>query len=368
MSVGTDLQTNRVVLDAIEVHAEGEPGRILTNVADLVRGDTMVERLAYCRTHLDWLRQLMLHEPRGYPALCAVLLLPKVNPDSHFGIVVLEQGGFTPMSGSNTICAVTAAVETGIVAVPPGATDLEVVIDTAVGTVRAVAHLDGPKVRSVTVVNVPGYVVALDHPLDLPEIGQIPVDIVFGGQFFAQTDVRNVGLELDPARSKELTRAGALIKLAALEQIDVRHPLSPEIAGVSLIMLHSGDRVPGVVARNTVVLSNGRLVREDPSTWTGALDRSPCGTGTSARMAALHARGQLAIGEDFVHRSIIGSEFVGRLTGRTTVGDRPAVLPTITGGGWITGRSQWVLEESDPFPTGYTLGDIWAPQIMEVRA
>jgi proline racemase len=142
----------------------------------------------------------------------------------------------------------------------------------------------------------------------------------------------------------------------------VEHPLNSDISGINLVMLHTGDRVPGRQDRNTVVLNNGRLVPEDPSTWTGALDRSPCGTGTSARMAALHARGQLNLNEDFVHRSIIGSEFVGRLTGTTTVAEHAAVLPTITGRAWITGHTQWVLDENDPFQTGYTLGDIWAPQ------
>ncbi|WP_120519823.1 proline racemase family protein [Arthrobacter celericrescens] len=346
--------------DAIEVHAEGEPGRILTSAAGLVQGSSMAERLQYCRENLDWLRTLMLHEPRGYPGLCSVILLPPVNPGSDFGIVVLEQGGFTPMSGSNTICAVTAAVETGIV--PVRGPETTVTIDTAVGVVQAVAHVrDDGKVTSVTVVNVPAFVVELDFPLEVPDFGTVPVDVVFGGQFFAQAKASDLGLELDPANGKELARAGALIKLAALEQIQVSHPDNPAIAGVNLIMLHTGDRIPGRQDRNTVVLSNGELLADDPSTWTGALDRSPCGTGTSARMAALHARGQLAIGEDFSHHSIIGSEFIGRLTGTTTAGGREAVLPTITGRGWVTGRSQWALDPSDPFPSGYTVGDIWAP-------
>jgi proline racemase len=352
--------TNKLWLDAIEVHAEGEPGRILTSAAGLVLGDTMAERLAYCKDNLDWLRRLMLHEPRGYPGLCSVIILPPVNAGSDFGIVVLEQGGFTPMSGSNTICAVTAALETGMVKMLEPTT--EVTIDTAVGTVKAVAKVEGSKVLSVTVVNVPAYVVELDFPLEVPELGTIPVDIVFGGQFFAQAKVADCGLELDPDKGRELARAGALIKMAALEQVKVEHPLNSDISGINLVMLHTGDRVPGRQDRNTVVLNNGRLVPEDPSTWTGALDRSPCGTGTSARMAALHARGQLGLNEDFVHRSIIGSEFVGRLTGTATVAEHAAVLPTITGRAWITGHTQWVLDENDPFQTGYTLGDIWAPQ------
>ena len=351
----------RLALDSIEVHAEGEPGRVLTSAAELVKGNTMAERLTYCREHLDWLRQLLLHEPRGYPGLCGVLLLPAVEPGSDFGIVVLEQGGFTPMSGSNTICAVTAAIEGGLVPVEPDALAREVVIDTAVGTVRAVADLDRGQVRRVTIANVPSFVVELDYPLDVPEIGTIPVDIVFGGQFFAQTDVRNVGLTLDPNNGRELAHAGALIKLAAA-QVDVQHPLNAEVAGVNLVMLHSGPRIPGTPSQNTVVLNNGPLLPEDPSTWTGALDRSPCGTGTCARMTALHARGELQIGEDFIHRSIIGSEFIGRLIAATTVGTQAAVLPSISGRGFVTGRAQWLVDDHDIFPTGYTVGDIWAPQ------
>ncbi|GAA3669375.1 proline racemase family protein [Arthrobacter ginkgonis] len=351
--------TSPLLLDAVEVHAEGEPGRILTNAAALVHGDTMAERLAYCRENLDWLRRLMLREPRGYPGLCAVILLPPVNAGSDFGIVVMEQGGFTPMSGSNTICAVTAAIETGIVDRPGPV--VEVLIDTAVGRVHATARVDGGKVTSVTVANVPSFVVGLDVPLEVPEYGTIPVDVVFGGQYFAQAKAADLGLDLDPARGKELARAGALIKMAAAEQIQAVHPENPGVSGVNLVMLHSGDRVPGQQARNTVVLTTGPVLPGDPTTWTGALDRSPCGTGTSSRMAALHARGQLAIGEDFSHKSIIGTEFIGRLTGETTVGGHTAVLPTITGRGWLTGRGQWILDPTDPFPAGYTVGDIWGP-------
>lgn len=346
-----------LVLDAVEVHAEGEPGRVLTSASSLVRGNTMAERLKYCRSNLEWLRLLMLHEPRGYPALCSALILPPTTPGSDFGLIVMEQGGFTPMSGSNTMCAVTAVLETGILPMREPFTELT--IDTAVGAVHVVAEVREGRVLSVSVANVAAYVVALDYPLEVPEFGTVQVDVVFGGQFFAQARVEDLGLELDPRHGRELARAGALIKLAALEQLDVRHPENDDIAGVNLVMLHSGDHVPGKQARNTVVLSNGPLRMDDPATWTGVLDRSPCGTGTSARMAALHARGQLALGEDFSHKSIIGSEFVGRLIGTTVVGRYAAVMPVIRGRAWVTGRSQWTRHETDPFPEGYTLGDIW---------
>jgi proline racemase len=349
-----------LTLEAIEVHAEGEPGRVITSAAELVRGSTMVERFDYCRAELEPVRQLILHEPRGYPGLCAVFILPPVSPGSDFGMIVLEQGGFTPMSGSNSICAVTAVLESGWLPMVEPVTD--VTIDTAVGTVQAQAVVSGAKVRSVTVRNVAAFVIALDLPLSVPEFGTVPVDIAFGGQFFVQARAADLGLTLDPDRGREIARAGALLKIAARDQVPVRHPVNPAIDAINLVMLHTGDRSPDHEDRNTVVLSNGVLRADDPRTWTGALDRSPCGTGTCARMAALHARGQLAIGERFSHRSILGSEFIGELTGTTTVGSFPAVLPTITGTAWVTGHSRWVLDDTDPYPAGYTVGDIWAPQ------
>jgi len=348
-----------LTLTTVEVHAEGEPCRVILDAGHLVRGDTMAERLAYCRAHLHWLRELVLHEPRGYPALCAVLLLPPVSPGADFGMVVLEQGGFTPMSGSNTMCAVAGAVAAGLLT--PAGPALDVTIDTAVGTVTARAEIRDGRVAAVTVANVPAYVVGLDIPVDVPGVGTVPVDVVFGGQFFAQARAADCGVDLDPARGRDLVRAGALVKMAARRQIEVRHPTNPDIADIALVMLHSGTPVPGVDARNTVVLTQDPLVSDRPETWTGILDRSPCGTGTCGRMAALHARGELAIGEAFRHRSIIDSLFTGRLTATAEVAGLPAVLPTVTGRTWITGRAAWHLDPTDPFPTGYTVADLWPP-------
>jgi proline racemase len=324
-----------------------------------VRGDTMAERLAYCRENLDWLRELVLHEPRGYPALCAVLILPPVTPGADFGMVVLEQGGFTPMSGSNTMCAVAGAVAAGLVT--PTGTVLDVTVDTAVGAVTARAEVRDGRVVAVTVANVPAYVVELDTPLEVPTLGTVPVDVVFGGQFFVQAAAADCGVELDPACARDLVRVGALLRIAARRQVDVRHPLHPDIAGVSLVMLHSGPPRSAEPARNAVVLTSDPLDAARPETWTGILDRSPCGTGTCGRMAALHARGQLAIGAEFTHRSIIGSRFTGRLSGVTHVAGVPAVRPVIMGRTWVTGHARWTLEPDDPYRRGYTLPDIWPP-------
>ena len=223
----------------------------------------MAERFDYCRAELEGLRRLILHEPRGYPGLCAVFVLPPVNPGSAFGIIVLEQGGYTPMSGSNTMCAVTAMLESGRVPMVEPVT--EVRIDTAVGTVTTMAAVSGGKVTSVTVVNVPAFVVGLDVPLEVQEFGSVAVDVVFGGQFFVQARAADLGLELDPARGRDLTRAAALIKLAAWEQLSVRHPVNPSIDRVNLVTLHSGDRTPGRVDQNATDADQRRAVDRRPA-------------------------------------------------------------------------------------------------------
>ncbi|MEV0742144.1 proline racemase family protein [Streptomyces sp. NPDC050549] len=347
-------------IHAIDVHAEGEPGRVLIGSHLHVKGATMAERLQYCEKHLDDLRRLLLREPRGYPALCGVLVLPPADPSADFGIVVLEQGGFRPMSGSNLICAVTALVETGAVPVSEPVTELTV--DTAVGLVRVRAEVSGGKATRVTFANVPAFAVALDHELDLPEYGRVPVDIVFGGQFFVQARAEDLGVRLEPSAAKQLTRAGAVLRAAAQQQFPVSHPHNPGIDQVSLTMIHGPSPTPGASGRNAVVVPNGEVNLADPATWTGTLDRSPCGTGTSGRMAALHARGELALNTAFVHESIIGTTFTGTLLSETWAGPYDAVLPTISGRGWITAFSQYVLDETDPFPHGYTLGDLWGEQ------
>ena len=210
----------KLIIETIEAHAEGEGGRVITNMAHLVKGATMNERFDYCEANLDWFRHAILHEPRGYPALCAVFILPPVNAGSDFGIIVLEQGGFTAMSGSNTMCAVTAALEKGIVKMQEPETT--VTIDTAVGTISVLARCKDGKVLDVAIRNVPAFTVYIDKMVEVPEYGPIPVDLVFGGQFFAQTNIANVGLEIKPENAKAITRAGAAIKFAVNQQLEMR--------------------------------------------------------------------------------------------------------------------------------------------------
>jgi proline racemase len=352
------LRTGTQVVTSIDVHAEGEAGRILTGSHLLVRGETWAERMRWCATHLDGLRRLLLREPRGHPSMCAVLVLPPLERNADVGIIVLEQGGFRPMSGSNTMCAVTALLETG--SLPAQEPETVVRIDTAVGPVEATAGVQGGRVRWVRVRNVPSFVQVLDHPVVVPEYGTVRADIAFGGQFYVQARAADMGVSLGPDHAPAIARAGSALLAAAREQVPVAHPERPEVNEISLVMLHGPTATPGASGRNSVVLPAGRITTDDPSSWRGTLDRSPCGTGTSARMAALHARGELGLNQSFVHEGVLGTTFLGMLHERTTVGGREAVVPSIQGRAWITGYVQHVLHADDPFPTGLTVGDIWS--------
>ncbi|CAB4336859.1 MAG: hypothetical protein F2839_03350 [Actinobacteria bacterium] len=347
------------VVETVEVHAAGEAGRVIMNMGELVKGDTMEERFEYARNNLDGFRRLILREPRGFPSLCGVFVLPPVSADSAYGMIVLEQGTFTPMSGSNTICSVTAMLETGRIPMTEPITVVK--IDTAVGQITTQAHCKNGKVTGVTIENVPAFVVHKDFPLDVPEYGIVPTDIIFGGQFFAQSDVAHFGLEIDPNKGRELTRIGALVRIACDEQVQVQHPLNPNIKNVNLIVFHTGDPVPGKPSKNTMAMSYGALSKDNPASWTGTLDRSPCGTGTSARVAGLYARGLLKLNEEFIHESIIGTQFIARAVREVKIGEYDGVVPELTGQGWVTGKAQWFIDATDPFQEGFMLSDIWPP-------
>lgn len=358
--------TNRQLIQAVDVHAAGEPGRVLMGSGLRVKGATMVERLRYCQDHLEDLRTLVLQEPRGYPGLCSPLIVPPADPSCDFGMIVMEQGGFRPMSGSNLICAVTALIETGAIDVSEPITTLRV--DTAVGIVTVRAKVEAGRATMVTFDNVPSFVHGLDLPLDVPGYGTIPVDIVFGGQFYVQAKSEHLGVDLEPANAKEIIRAASVLRKAADDTFDVAHPLIPEINSIALPMIHGPARTSGTHGRNAVVLPNGEVDLDEPSTWSGTLDRSPCGTGTSGRVAAMYTRGELVVGEQFVHESMMGTTFTAEVKETTSVGELPGIVPSISGRGWITGFQQLVLESDDPFPVGYTVADIWGLGIGRMTA
>jgi proline racemase len=211
----------------------------------------------------------------------------------------------------------------------------------------------------VTFRNVPAFAIHLDVEIDVPHLGKVMVDIAWGGMLFVIADADQLGIEVTSENGGELVRASEMIRVATVEQMPVFHPETPSFTGPSISQISGPPTHPEAHRKNAVTLATGILDWDKPSTWTGVLDRSPCGTGTCAKMAVLHARGELAIGEEFVHESVIGTLFKGKLLEETQVSQYKAVVPEISGQAWITGFANYVVDPTDPLPNGYTVGDIW---------
>jgi proline racemase len=346
------------MLTAVDAHAGGEPGRVIVGGVLDVPGASMFEKRMHLERHADQLRRRMLREPRGYPGLCCNLILPPTRPEADAGFVIMEQTDYPPMSGSNTICVATVLLETGMLPMHEPIT--EIVLEAPAGLIKVSAECANGKVKHVTFTNVPAFSVHLDAKLEVPSLGTLTVDIAYGGMFYVIADAPSLGLRLTPDEGRQIVRMGEMIKAAAREQYPVTHPDNPEVGGFSVAQLSGPPLGPDADMRNAVVISTGEFDWNRPDTWTGVLDRSACGTGTCARMATLWARGRLALGQPFRHEGILGTTFVGKLIRETQVGPHTAVVPTLTGSAWITSISQYVLDAEDPFPEGFTVGDLWA--------
>jgi len=345
------------VIQAVDAHAAGEHGRVIVGGVVDVPGATMFEKMCYLRDKADGLRKLMLREPRGYPAANCNLLLPPTHPDADIGYVIMEQTEYPGMSGTNTICVVTVVLETGILPMREPLTELT--LDTPAGLVRVKAECANGKVKRVTFQNVPAFAAYLDATIEVPTLGKVVVDVAYGGMFYVIADASQFGLRLLPEEGRDIVRIGEMIKAAAREQLPVVHPEQAGFSGITIAQLSGPPSRPDAHRKNAVIVSTGQLDWNRPSTWTGAIDRSPCGTGTCAKMATLYAKGKLGLNEDFHHEGILGTIFTGRLIEETKVGNYQAVVPTISGQAWITGISNYLLDAEDPFPEGFTLGDIW---------
>ena len=329
----------------IGCHVGGEENDVIVGGVLPPPGATMFEKKRYLERHADELRRWLLFEPRGKPTLCVNLVTPPTRPDCDVGLIIMESTDYPPMSGSNTICTVTVLLETGMLPMREPITTLTV--DTPAGPVPVEATCRSGKVERVRFTNVPCFAAALDVVIEVEGLGAITADIAYGGAFFAIVDAKALGFAVEPREARDLVALGHRITAAAARQCPVRHPENPDIQGVTFTEFAMPFDGPGTVSRNAVVVAPGRI------------DRSPCGTGTCARLAVLHARGQLAAGQGFVHESIIGSRFEAGIARETTVGGRPAIVPTIAGQAWITGIFQHGLDPSDPFRSGYTLPDLW---------
>ncbi|WP_209424703.1 proline racemase family protein [Pararhodobacter sp. SW119] len=330
-------------LQSVDVHCEGEIGRVLTGGVLDLPGATMAEVLAHLNDTDDSLRRFLCSEPRSGPAGSFCLLVPARDPAADVGMIVLQPDQAHAMSGSNAICTVTALLETGMR--PITGPQTVVTLDTAAGLVRAVATCDGGKVTRVALDMPPAFVTRQGAVIDTPEWGPIAYDLCFGGIFYVLIDVAQIGLTIAPENARALATIGVDLRARIAAQDPAAHPTTPALSGISYVMFRSED--PDGALRTCTTLRPGRV------------DRSPCGTGSNASMAVRHATGRARVGEVVVSRSIIGGEFTTEYLAETTIGPYPAACSRLSGRGWIYAITQIGLDPTDPFPQGFTLSDTW---------
>jgi proline racemase len=333
------MRTKRV-FHAVDSHTEGMPTRVITGGVGVVPGTSMFQRRQYFVEHLDDIRQLLMNEPRGHSAMSGAILQPPTRQDADWGVLFIEVSGCLPMCGHGTIGVATVLVETGMVEVTEPVTTIR--LDTPAGLVVAEVAVTDGAATSVTIVNVPSFALGLDRTVQVAGFGDVRYDMAFGGNFYAILGLDQLGIPFGREHKQRILDAGLSIMDAINEQEPPAHPGNPGIAGCHHVYLAA----PGSTARHS---------RHAMAIYPGWFDRSPCGTGTSARMAQLHARGELPLKTDFENESFIGTRFIGRLVEQTSVGELPAVVPTITGRAWITGTAQYFLDPADPFPVGFQL-------------
>jgi proline racemase len=335
------------MINVVGVHTEGELNEVITGGVLDVPGKTMFDKMRWLQTEGDDLRKFLLYEPRGKVTQCVNLVLPSAHPEADAGFVIMESEYYVPMSGSNTICTVTALLETGILPMREPVTDLT--LEAPGGLIRVTAACKDGKCQSVTFRNVPSFVFALNRPVEVEGLGTVFVDVAYGGMIYAMVDARALGFKIEPSEARDLVDMGERIKRAAAKQIPAMHPENSEIHTINQTLWAAPvTEAEGLkTARNAVIVSPGRI------------DRSPCGTGTCARLAIMHAKGQLKVGERFIHESIIGTKFTGEILSIAQIGGMAGINCAITGRAWITAFHQYVLDPSDPLPTGYRLSDTW---------
>ncbi|MBM3687505.1 MAG: proline racemase [Actinobacteria bacterium] len=324
--------------DAVDSHTEGMPARVIVGGVGEIPGATMMDKRLHFMEHMDEVRRLLMLEPRGHSAMSGAILQPPTRDDADWGVVYIEVSGCLPMCGHGTIGVATVLVETGRVEVTEPVTTIR--LDTPAGLVVAEVAVQDGGARSVTIRNVPSFAYGLDLSVDVPGIGRVDYDMAFGGNFYAIVDADALGVEFARDNGEEILRRGMQLMAAINETDSPVHPEDLAIRGckhVQVVAPGSGAKH----SRHAMVISPG---------W---FDRSPCGTGTSARMAQLHARGLMGPGDELVNDSFIGTHFIGRIVEETEVAGRPAIVPTITGRAWITGTAQYVLADDDPFPAGF---------------
>lgn len=330
------------IISAVDSHTEGAPARVVVGGIPFIPGDTFQEKWHWAKSNLDGLRKMLMFEPRGSALMSGSILTAPCTPGADIGVIYIETSGFLPMCGHGTIATVTVLVETGIVPVTEPITELT--LDTPAGLVGARVTVKDGMAMDVTIKNIPSFLYKSDLVVDVPGFGKVQLNIAYGGNFYAIVPAEEVGLELVTSRARDIVTVGNLIRDAVFEQVEVVHPTRADIKGCSHVRFISKSTHPKATTRNAVLYS------------AEAIDRSPCGTGTSAEMAYRYSKGMQKLGEEFISESIIGSIFYGNLVEETKVGNLTAVVPTIRGSAYISGIQQFVLDERDPWPEGFYLG------------
>ena len=345
---------SRRMITVVGCHAGGEVGNVVVGGVLPPAGATVFDQMQTLRDEGDWLRRMLLREPRGSVAVHANLIVPPTRADCDAGFIIMEPTEYPAMSGSNTICTTTVLLETGMVEMREPETIVR--LEAPGGVVEAHAACRGGRCESVEFTNVPCFADRLDAPLEVEGLGTLTVDVAYGGMWHAIADAEALGFAIEPEEARDLSLAGERIRVAAREQLPCVHPENPEISGVSIVQIAAPWEGIGKVTRNAVVVAPGRL------------DRSATGTGLSARMAVLHARGSMGVGDEMTHASAIGSTFDGRVVAETRVGERTGIVPAIRGSAWITGISHVYVDPDDPFPEGYLLADTWGVSGLDVQS
>lgn len=315
--------------------------RIIVGGMPRIRGGSMAAKKRYVSENCDCVRSALLHEPRGHKDMFGVVLTEPSHPDAELGMIFMDSGGYLNMCGHGIIGALTAAIEMGFIAGQEPSR--RVVIDTPAGLVEATAQVRDDVVIAVTVRNAPSFVFASDVPIELPGRDCVSVDIAFGGNFVALVSAAQLGIAITPENSPLIIETGMRLLGQVNRSVKVSHPLERHINTVDLLEMFGEPRHPAADAQNVVVFGRG------------SLDRSPCGTGTCAKMAALHAKGKLRVMEEFTHESIIGTLFKGRIVGQTNVGEFEAIVPEITGNGFVIAVGQFIINPHDPLRDGFLM-------------
>ena len=332
------------MISAIDTHTVGEAARVIIGGIHKFPGTTMAEKKKFLEEHRDDLRKIVMHEPRGHNDMFGAFICEPVHPEADYGIIFMDGGGYLTMCGHNTIAAMTIAVECGWLQVPQGAKEVKVVQDTPAGLIEGTVYLnDTASVEAVSFNNAPAFLYKENVSIAVPNFGTISCDISFGGNFFALLPATEIGLDIIPENRNKITEIALAIREAINKQVPIQHPTMPHINKVELVEIYGPPKSRDATLQNVVVFGNGQT------------DRSPCGTGTSAKLAALYGKGKMQVGESFVYESIIGTKFKGEIVKSLDLAGYKAIIPRITGSAYITGFNAFLVNPQDPLKTGFCL-------------